>query len=248
MSNINDNFFDGHYKQIWKYFIPEELTNKEVAFMVPYFKLDEKSKVLDIMCGYGRHALALGRKGISVTAIDNQVSYIDEIKTTAKKEYLPVTAVNKTIQDFSPGENFDLAICMGNSFQFFERKTLVEILTTVAGCMKPGGQLLLNSWSIAEIVFRNFKEKTSSRIGDIEFEIESSFEILPVRIEVKSRIITPDGEVEERNGVDYIYSINEMSSIFTDAGFRLQEVYSIPGRKKFSLGEPRAYFVASLNT
>jgi len=28
------------------------------------------------------------------------------------------------------------------------------------------------------------------------------------------------------------------------AGFALKEVYSIPGRKKFTVGEPRAYLVA----
>jgi SAM-dependent methyltransferase len=244
MSNINDNFFDGHYKQIWKNFIPEQLTNKEVAFMIPFFKLDEKSKVLDMMCGYGRHALGLGRKGIPVTAIDNQASYIDEVNATAEKENLPVTGVNNTIQDFKPVEKFHLAICMGNSLQFFERKTVIEILSTVAGCMNAGGQLLINSWSIAEIVFRNFKDKSSNKLGDLEFEVESVFEMFPSRVEVKSKIITADGEVEEKKSVDYIYSINEMATMLAEAGFRLQEVYSIPGRKKFTLGEPRAYFIA----
>jgi len=246
MSNINDSFFDGHYKEIWKNVIPEELTTKEVAFMIPYFNLGEQSEVLDMMCGYGRHALALGRKGIAVTAIDNQASYIDEINTAAKKENLPVTGINNSIQSFTPQEKFDLAICMGNSLQFFDRKNLVEILSTVSGCMKPGGQLLINSWSIAEIIFRNFKDKANNKIGDLEFEVESRFETLPSRIEVRSKIISADGGIEERNSVDYIYSINEMASIFNDAGFILKEVYSIPGRKKFTLGEPRTYFVASL--
>ncbi len=244
MSNINDSFFDGHYKKIWKDFIPEQLTEKEVAFMIPYFKLSEESKVLDMMCGYGRHALALGRKGISVTAIDNQVAYIDEINSAAEKENLPVTGINNSIQAFTPQEKFDLAICMGNSLQFFDKKDLIDILSTVSACMKPGGRLLINSWSLAEIVFRNFKDKSTSKIGEMEFEVESGFEILPTRMEVKSRIITPNGEVEERSSVDYIYSINEMSSIFAESGFRLTEVYSIPGRKKFTLGEPRAYLIA----
>ena len=64
MSNINDTFFDGHYKEIWKTLIPDELTVKEVDFMVPHFGLQPGSKVLDLMCGYGRHAIALAKKGI----------------------------------------------------------------------------------------------------------------------------------------------------------------------------------------
>jgi hypothetical protein len=35
-----------------------------------------------------------------------------------------------------------------------------------------------------------------------------------------------------------------MDAMVKKAGFRLKEVYSIPGRKKFVLGEPRAYLVA----
>ena len=56
MSNINNTYFDGYYKEIWKAIIPDELTVKEVDFILPYFNLQPGSKVLDLMCGYGRHA------------------------------------------------------------------------------------------------------------------------------------------------------------------------------------------------
>ena len=32
--------------------------------MLQYFNLQPESKVLDLMCGYGRHAIALAKKGI----------------------------------------------------------------------------------------------------------------------------------------------------------------------------------------
>lgn len=86
MDNINDNFFDGYYKDIWRTLIPEELTVKEVDFMIPFFNLGSGSKVLDLMCGYGRHALGLARKGITVTAVDNLSAYINEVKAIAEKE------------------------------------------------------------------------------------------------------------------------------------------------------------------
>ena len=54
--------------------------------MLQYFNLQPGSKVLDLMCGYGRHAIALAKKGIEVTAIDNLEEYINEIKDTAEKE------------------------------------------------------------------------------------------------------------------------------------------------------------------
>ena len=93
MSNINDTFFDGYYKDIWKAIIPEELTNRESDFLINYFNLKAGNRVLDLMCGYGRHALALGRKGIAITAVDNLAAYISEIDLLAQKENLPIKAI-----------------------------------------------------------------------------------------------------------------------------------------------------------
>jgi SAM-dependent methyltransferase len=246
MSNINDTFFDGHYKTIWKTFIPEELTTRELDFMIPYFNLEKNSRVLDIMCGYGRHALGLGRKGIEVTAIDNLPAYIDEINITVQQEKLPVKAIRADILTFEPTEKFDLAICMGNSLQFFDRKDVIKILNNISTSLKPGGRLLINSWSIAEIVLNNFRERTWSQVGEMKFIVESRFRFSPSRMEIKSQILTPDGQVEEKESVDYIYSINEMESMLSAAGFVLTEIFSIPGKKKFTIGEPRAYLVGSL--
>jgi hypothetical protein len=44
MENINDSYFDGYYKEIWRVMIPDELTTKEVDFMLPYFSLNQAVK------------------------------------------------------------------------------------------------------------------------------------------------------------------------------------------------------------
>jgi SAM-dependent methyltransferase len=244
MSNINDTFFNGAYKEIWKTIIPDELTVKEVDFMLPYFNLQPRSKVLDLMCGYGRHALALARKGILVTAIDNLGDYVEEIKESATKENLPVKAVKSAVLDFKVDDVFDLAICMGNSMQFFNAGDTTRLLCNIAVHLNKGGHLLVNSWSIAEIAMKEPPKKTWSQVGDFKFLSDSKYFFQPTRIETESTIISPDGTTEVKKAVDYIYSINEMEAMLKTAGLALKEVYSIPGRKKFTIGEPRAYFVA----
>ena len=244
MANINDTFFDSGYKDIWKTIIPEQLTEKEVAFMLPYFNLNEGSKVLDLMCGYGRHAIALARKGMAATAVDNLAEYIHEIKNTAAKGRLKINAVQSGVLDFSTDEKFDLAICMGNSINFFDAADIIRLLKNIHSFLKHGGHLLINSWSLAEIAIRNFKEKSESQIGDIKFITEFQFHFQPARIEAESTFIDKDGKTEIKKGIDYIFSINEMESMLKESGFALKEVYSIPGRKKFTIGEPRAYLVA----
>lgn len=244
MSNINDSFFDGQYKDIWKTIIPAQLTDKEVEFMLPYFNLKERSKVLDLMCGYGRHAIALARKGIPVTAVDNLADYISEIKNMTEKESLPIKTIQSGVLDLSTNEKFDLAICMGNSINFFDAGDTERLLKNISSFLKPGGQLLINSWSIAEIAIKSFKEKSENEIGDLKFHTEAQFLFHPSRIESEIAMTDKNGRTETKKGIDYIFSINEMETMLKNAGFALKEVYSIPGRKKFTIGEPRAYLVA----
>lgn len=244
MSNINDTFFDGHYKEIWKSIIPDELTVKEVDYMLSAFNLQPGSTVLDLMCGYGRHAIAFARKGISVTAVDNLGDYIAEINEVTEKEQLPLRVFQEDVINYQIEDDFDLAICMGNSLNFFNATDTVKLLTNISAHLKKGGHLLINTWSLAEIVFKNFKEKSWSYTGNLKFLSDSKLLFHPTRIETESHFISPDGKTETKSGIDYIFSINELEAMLRLAGLTLKEVYSIPGRKKFSLGEPRSYIVA----
>lgn len=245
MANINDSFFDGQYKEMWKAMIPDVLTVKEVDFMIPYFNLKPGSKVLDLMCGYGRHALALGRKGIHVTAVDNLGDYITEVGAAAATEHLPVKTIQANVTVYQPGELYDLVICMGNSLNFFDTADVHRILQAVSAGLKTGGHFLLNSWSIAEIVYRNFKESSEGDLGGTKMKSDMKILFQPARVVSESIFTIADGTTETRTGIDYIYSLNEIGSMLQEAGLTLEKVYSIPGRKEFTLGEPRAYIVAS---
>ena len=244
MSNINNDFFDGHYKDIWKTLIPAELTVKEVDFMIPHFNLQADSEVLDLMCGYGRHTLALGRKGIRVMAVDNLPAYINEVKNIADAENLPVETTCADVLHFQSDRLFDLVLCMGNSLNFFNAADTLSILRNMATRLKQGGHLLINSWSIAEIAFAKPFTSSWSQYGDFTFLSKGQVLFQPTRIEVVTITIDAQGDREVKEGVDYIFSLNELDAMLQEAGFKLAEVYSIPGRKKFTLGEPRAYLVA----
>jgi len=244
MVNVNDSYFDGYYKEIWRNIIPDELTNKEVDFIFSYFNLQQESSVLDIMCGYGRHAIALAKKGIKGTAVDNLPDYINEIKKIAEKENLPLQAFQADIANYKTESLFDLVICMGNSLNFFTPQDTSRILASISSSLKPGAHLLINTWSLAEIVIKIFKDKSWSKVGDLKLLADSKFLFHPTRIETQSIIISADGKEEIKTGIDYIYSINELEMMLKNAGLSLKEVYSIPGKKKFTIGDPRAYLIA----
>src|SRR5574337_311597 len=142
-TNINNAFFEGSYKEAWKGIIPPGLTEAEVDFIQEMGSLKNGGKVLDFMCGYGRHALELGRRGVQVTAIDNLQAYVDEIKTKASEENLPVKASQADILHAQLNDVYDAAICMGNCFAFFDRTDAVAILKNISGHLKTSGILII---------------------------------------------------------------------------------------------------------
>jgi SAM-dependent methyltransferase len=244
MVNINDSYFDGYYKEIWRSLIPPVVTPKEIEFIHSYFNLKPGSKVLDLMCGFGRHALALAEAGAAITAVDNLEDYITEIEEKSREKKLLIKTVKANIVDYTPSEIFDLAICMGNSLCFFDRSDSIKIMKTVARHLETGGFFLINTWSIAEIVYRNFVERSWSHLKDAKFLTESKVQFEPSRIETENTILLPDGSQEKKKAVDYVYTIGELKEMLSESGLKYKETFSIPGRKKFEFGDPRAYIVA----
>ncbi|MGZ3880751.1 MAG: SAM-dependent methyltransferase [Flavisolibacter sp.] len=242
--NINNSFFEGSYKHAWKRIIPPGLTEAEVDFIQDVAGLKEGSKVLDIMCGYGRHALELARRGVRVTAIDNLADYIDEIRDKAAHENLPVDAVTDDILYANLNGVYDAIICMGNSFAFFDRTDAEKIIRNVSSHLKPGGIFLINSWMVAEIAIKYFKEKDWHYAGDYKCMLEYKYCFFPSRIESEQTIISPEGAVETVKGVDYIFTLNEVDGMLAEGGLRTRDVFSTPKKKRFTLGDGRVYIVA----
>jgi len=242
--NINNSFFDGYYKEIWRHIFPEKTTLAEVDFMISDGKLRSGNAVLDIMCGYGRHSLELARRGLNVTAVDNLTDYINEIKEMTKTENLPVECICTDVLEMQIDKQYDAALCMGNSLQFFNEEETLRLLSNISDHLKQGGKFFINTWSIAEIAMKNFKEKSWGRFGELLFLTDNKLLFHPTRIEVSSLIIADSGDREEKTAIDFIYSISELETLLNKTGFELKEIYSIPGKKQFAVGEPRAYIVA----
>ena len=243
-ANVNNTFFEGQYKELWRLYIPEELTKRELDFIIPYFNLQPGSKVLDIMCGYGRHSIGLARKGMNVTAVDNLSDYIREIKKIAADENLSLKAIQSEILLYQPVGKFDLALCMGNSLNFFNETDCIKLMKAVADSLHKGGHFLINTWSLAETVIKNFTGKSWSYEGDYKVLNDSVYLFNPTRIETEFIMIDKEGNTEIKQAIDYIFSYAEMQKMLNAAGFEMQKVYSIPGKKEFSVGEPRAYIIA----
>jgi SAM-dependent methyltransferase len=240
--NINDIFFKGLYKDVWRKLIPPGLSEAECDFIEQEMNIQPDARLLDLMCGYGRHALPLARKGFRVSAIDNAPEYIEEIN--AKGEGLAIETQVAGLMDMHLEGQYDAAICMGNSFCFFTRKEAVHILHHLHRHLKQGAHLMINTWMLGEIAIRHFKEKDWFYVEDYKYLVDSRYLFQPARVEAEHIIIKETGETEVLQSVDYIFTLSEMEALLKETGFELITVYSIPKKRTFKLGDSKAYIIA----
>jgi len=79
------------YKNIWTLNIKNdswvEDTQNQVEFIIKTLDLKGNERILDLACGFGRHALSFARKGFRVTGVDITKAYIEDAICTAKAEH-----------------------------------------------------------------------------------------------------------------------------------------------------------------
>ena len=243
--NINNQFFSGSYKEVWKHLNPQGLTEAECDFIMEMGGLLPGGQVLDFMCGYGRHVVELAKRGCQVTGVDNLRAYTDEIKEIALENSLPIHVIENDILKAELTGPYDMALCMGNSFSFFTRNDAITILEKISKHLNPGALLIINSWTIAEIAIRYFKEKSWHYAGEYKCILENAYYFQPSRIEFEQTIISKNAEVEISKGVDYIFTLDELDQMFNMAGFKISGLFSTPRKRKFSLGDTQIYIVAT---
>lgn len=241
--NINDTFFEGIYKEVWRKLIPPGLSEAECEFIVDVARLTSADRVLDLMCGYGRHVIPLSQRGFQVTALDNAEDYIKEIKETAEKEGLSIDAQTCGALEANLSGYYKAILCMGNSFAFFEKDDAIGLLKKVSAHLEDDGAFIINSWMIAEIAIRHFKEKEWCEVDGYKYMMDYRFQFNPTRIESEHTIVSREGNVEVIQGVDYIFTLSELESMFQEVGLTTRCLFSTPRKRPFRMGDNRVYIV-----
>lgn len=250
------DFFHGLPQDAWKAAQSDEQTQSELELLVETLSFGPGDRLLDVFCGYGRHALPLARLGARVTGVDIAEAYTDELRANAGK--LPLTVITGDFMAVDvPGTDlsgtsmlggFDAAYCLGNSFSFFPRSDMVAFLSRIAGALRSGGRFLAHSEMVAESVLPDYQARNWQPIGadgdpPILFLVENEYDALESRIDSHLTYVR-NGQTETRTARHYVFTIAELRWLFVEAGLTVIAGYGTVTGDPYALGDEGIWLLA----
>jgi len=138
------------------------------------------TRVLDVACGNGLHAMILARMGAEVTAADISRPMLDQARARAEAARLNVQWVHAAMQNIAerveglvPSNaegSFDAILCLGNSLpHLLEPRLLARTLAGFARLLAPDGVVALGLLNFARVLDREERIVGVTRRGDREF-------------------------------------------------------------------------------
>lgn len=237
-------FFEGLPQVAWKQDQEEEYTDWEVDFLVDVLELKPGNQVLDIMAGYGRHALPLAERGFGVTAVDISAEYCDEMTTAARAADLSVEILKGDFLTMElPATTFDAAYCFGNSFSFFDRTAMQQFLQKIADQLRPGGRFAAHTQLLAESVMPHFQEYSWMPVGDdIKYMARNRYDAHEGIIHAELTYIR--GKEQVTHEIEqHVYTLAELSAMLESVGIKVLETFGSLDGEPFALGDEQAYIL-----
>jgi SAM-dependent methyltransferase len=144
MARSAPNSYSPRWFESFHAVIPEERTDREVAFVCACAPLPDFQNVLDICCGAGRHARALAALGYAVTGVERDEAAVTmALKLAGGPRY-----VRADIRDYRSDESaYDVAIVMSQSFGYFDAAGNRDLLRRLINGLRDGGRIILDLWN-----------------------------------------------------------------------------------------------------
>ncbi len=223
------------YKKIWSLDIREqswtEDTKKQADFIINELNLKGNEKILDLACGYGRHALEFARRGFCVTGVDITPEYIRFAVQEAEKEKLDAHFILSDIRDINFTNAFDVVLNMADGAVGYlenenENNKIFEIISKA---LKPGGKHFMDimNRAYAETHFPcKLWEAGEKCLTLSEFEWEKNSKTLIYgQADYKYGEMLSKPDIKEGN-VIRLYSAGEVREIFTKLKMEVCKTYS----------------------
>jgi SAM-dependent methyltransferase len=217
-----EEIFDEDYLRTLPFMTPEQ-TMREVSFIEASLEATPGAEILDVGCGYGRHAIELVQKGLNVTGLDLSLPLLIRAADEAQRRALSVNFVHADMREMPFDQKFDGAYSMLTSFGYFDEDANLKVAEGVARALKPGGRFLLDivnrDYVVADLPTRIWWEG----VGCVVLE-EVDFNFHTSRIVTRRSVVFEDGRQLEQEISVRAYSLHELGRLLRQAGFRVLDI------------------------
>lgn len=230
MIEVKDNwyeeFFQGLNCELWEKAVSHEFTKEEVNFLIDELNVQPGQHILDIPCGFGRHAIEFAQRGYKVTGIDISMTFIDNLTAKVKAEKLTITPIKTDILKMQLSEQFSGAICMGNSFGYFNFSKMQIFIEKVASCLAKGAKFIINSSIVAESILPNFSKNKSFTVDGIVMDITNVYNVEDSYM-TSHIIYTKEKIQEEHSFKQYVFTLGEIKRLLKINSLSTIAAYSL---------------------
>ena len=242
-SNWWENFFEGLVVDFWRAVHTEEETRVEADSLERLLSVRASGCILDVPCGDGRLALALGARGYAMTGVDISAGFLEAARAQAAERRLSI-AWRQGDMRYLPWEGkFDGAFCAGSSFGYFDDAGSEAFLEAVSRALKPGASFVLETGWAVESLLPGFRDRIEAEISGIRFLAENRY--VPESGRVENRFTISKGEkVQSQLASHRAYTYREIARLLERAGFRDLEGFGGFSGEPFRLGSPKLVLLA----
>lgn len=218
-------FFDDDYLRIYRpQFLPER-TEAETRFIAESLAIPEGGDVLDLACGFGRHAIGMARLGFRVTGVDFNARYLDLATSDAEAAGVHVTWRTADMRALGYERAFDGIYSYFTSFGYFDDDDNERVLAELARALRPGGRVLLEmmnrDWLLTHPQQRTWTQRED---GALLME-ESTLELVPSRVVSRQLLIDPKGGTQvTKQFFLRTYTCAELSALLRRHGLEVNDV------------------------
>lgn len=219
-------FFDAAYvAQLREEKSPAQ-TRREVDFLLRALRPAPGARILDIPCGYGRHAAALARLGFRVVGVDLSRAMIAEARRRFGKR--PRLAfVRRDMRRIAFRGEFDAVVNLYTSFGYFAPAENRAVLRRLARALRPGGTLLVDHRD--PVYDASLPSRPWYRAGATRFILEDRRFDRRTKITESTQIViaTRDLRSIRRRGLRLQeFSLAQWRRLLHGAGLRFRQAYS----------------------
>jgi len=201
-------------------------TDEETSIMAKLLDVKHEDSLLDIACGYGRHAILFaGSYGLNVTGIDISQGLIESAKRFAEEQKINIAYEVRNGRDLEWQDEFDHAIIAFNSFSLFSPEDAPIVLSGIYKALKKNGKLFMD---LDNKPF-NCRYGTSCRSWDISggLTLQEVYFHNDISVEVCRDLnwIPSLDRIEEFISFKRIYSDSDICKLLAKCGFCIDAIY-----------------------